>query len=181
MIEVHVTRKLHQHLPVDAQGYLPYRYRERRESSGNALSHWHANLMFIQRRKCVLFVHEQTRFPLFLRSLVKADFENLDELFEDSLMNTLLKVGAGAEHLAAAERLLAPLRYDTRTSRSPLGTLNQRGQEIKHMIMYRGLSLEDVNDYRAGAWLAETPVNNASKKQCIWPVDAMLTCLSQSH
>ena len=52
---------------------------------------WHANLITIQRRQCVIAVHDATRFTLFIPCLTKKDFANLDWHFDDVFINTLLK------------------------------------------------------------------------------------------
>lgn len=35
---------------------------------------WHANLLFLDRRKCVLFTNDQTRYSLLVPGLRKPDF-----------------------------------------------------------------------------------------------------------
>jgi hypothetical protein len=64
----------------------------------NPLGSWHANLLTLQRRNCILLVHDETLFPLFIPCLTKPDFKALQWHFEDVLMNTLLKAGACHEH-----------------------------------------------------------------------------------
>lgn len=83
-----------------------------RDSVTNPLSGWHTNLILLQRRQCVLFVHGATRFPVFVPALKKADFAELDWFFQDGFMNALLKVGAEDKHMKAAEQWLAPLMCD---------------------------------------------------------------------
>jgi hypothetical protein len=71
----------------------------------NPLGSWHANLLTLQRRNCILLVHDETLFPLFIPCLTKPDFKALQWHFEDVLMNTLLKAGASHEHMETAKRL----------------------------------------------------------------------------
>ena len=104
-----------------------------RDPATNPLNGWHANLILLQRRQCVLFVHDATRFPVFVPALKKADFAELDWHFQDSFMNTLLKVGADDNHMKAAEKLLAPLLCDSDCYRSVQGTLNQMEQDLGHI------------------------------------------------
>jgi hypothetical protein len=40
---------------------------------------WHANLLRIDRRKCVLFTHDATLYSVFVPGLKKAEFERLRE------------------------------------------------------------------------------------------------------
>lgn len=94
MILIHATQKLHARLPLNADGQLPATRQIPAETplADNPLSGWHANLLTLQRRNCVVLVHDGTRFPLFIKGLLKPDFARLDYLFADALMNTLLKL-----------------------------------------------------------------------------------------
>lgn len=89
--------------------------------AANPLSGWHANLIMPQGRNCVLLAHDATRFPLFIKGLLEADFANFDRLFADALMNTLLKLDTSQNQLDTAAALLAPCRFDTVCDRSVQG------------------------------------------------------------
>jgi len=150
-----------------------------REREQNPLSGWHANLIVLQRRNCVLLVHDATRFPLFIKGLMKADFARFDELFADALMNTLLKLGANQPQLDSAAALLAPCRFDTDCNRSVQGTLNQMAGDIQHMLLFEQADLDAICSYRTGVWLADRPCTVKGQKDCIWPDKAMLALLNQ--
>ena len=180
MIHLHCTKKLLAKLPLYEDGRL--RGRDSRplvavDSRTNPLSGWHANLITLQRRNCVLFVHDTTRFPVFVSALKKADFAELDWYFQDGFMNTLLKAGADDEHMKAAEKLLAPLVCDSDTNRSVLGTLNNMGQDVGHMLGYDQCSVMDLSPYRTGAWLAERPCMMKGVGDYLLPARAMLELL----
>jgi len=49
------------------------------------LSGWHANLLRIDRRKCVLFTHNTTLYSFLVHRLKKPDFENFCEVFRQNL------------------------------------------------------------------------------------------------
>lgn len=183
MIKLFSTKKLQAKLSFDKQGLLP-------EGSellasmdeqviNNPLSGWHGNLLTIQRRNCLLMVHNQTRFPLLLIGLTKKDFATLDYIFADVLMNTLLKVGANEDQMQAAQDLLAPLSIQDSNDRSVQGTLNQMKGDVEHMVCYDNVPIIDCSPYKTSAWLAERPCNIKGQKDCIWPVDAMLSLLDQ--
>ena len=54
------------------------------------LSGWHANLLRIDRRKCVLFTHDTTLYSFFVPGLKKPDFENIREVFGQNLFKSLM-------------------------------------------------------------------------------------------
>jgi hypothetical protein len=182
MITIHATQKLYAKLPVDSAGRLPDRMMPTSQDvpADNPLSGWHANLLTLQRRNCVVLVHDSTRFPLFIKGLLKPDFARLDDLFADALMNTLLKLDATQNQLDVAAGLLSPCCYDTVCNRSVQGTMNQMAFGIEQMLAYDNARLEDVSAYRTAAWLAKTPCNVKGVKGCVWPDKAMLELLSGS-
>lgn len=183
MISLHCTKKLLTKLPLLENGRLPSQQPALsvvRDSATNLLNNWHANLILLQRCQCVLFVHDATRFPVFVPALKKDDFAELDWFFQDGFMNTLLKVGAEDRHMKAAEKLLAPLVCDTNCNRSVQGTLNHMGQDIGYMLDYDNASLIDLSPYRTSAWLADRPCTTKGVRDCLWPGRAMLELLEKA-
>jgi len=103
-------------------------------ASKNPLGHWHANLLLLQRCQCVLMVHDETRFPLFIPNLRKDDFARFEFYFRDVLMNTLLKLDASEQQMENASRLLESLRFDTVCNKSVLGTMIQMTGDVKYLL-----------------------------------------------
>lgn len=184
MIQIHATKKLYAKLPLDDQGCIAVKDAFIQPGTSaianNPLSGWHGNLITLQRRNCVLLVHNATRFPLFMKALVKADFAHFDWHFADTLMNTLLKLGANQQQLDAAAARLAPCQFDTQRDRSVQGTMNRMAGDIEHMLWFDNAKLEDISSYKTGVWLADRPCNVKGVKDFIWPQKAMLELLSKA-
>jgi len=182
MIRIHATKKLLAKLPVDGDGYLPEnknRPSVQISSAESPLSNWHANLINLQRRNCVLLVHDTTRFPLFIPCLTKPDFANLNWHFQDSLMNTLLKLGANQQQLDSAAAHLTQLGFDAICDRSVQGTMNQMKGDIEHMLWYDNANVTELSGYRTGVWLSDRPCTVKGQKDCIWPQKAMFELLDE--
>lgn len=180
MIHLHCTKKLLAKLPLHASGSLKHKRplpHAANDEPESPLSGWHANLLTIQRRNCVLFVHDSTRFPVLATCLTKPDFAELNWWFQDALMNTLLKSGANEAQVNAAERALAELVCDSECDRSVHATMNQMKQDLEHQIWYDNLSIGDLAAYSAGAWLADRPCTVKGSKGCIWPQREVLGLL----
>lgn len=179
MIKIHSTKKLLIKLPVNEQGILPPdknappHQGNNTEHAESVLSGWHANLITLQRRNCILFVHDVTRFPLFIPCLTNPDFAALDWYFQDAFMNTLLKIGADDSMMNRAGALLQPLCFDTDCNRSVQGTINQMAGDIEYSIDFRDVNIQDVSPYRMSAWLADRPCTIKGQKDCVWPIKAM--------
>ena len=185
MIQLHVSKALFAKLPLDNQGALPadaptdYLNESGLLPGGldNPLSGWHAHLFTLQRRQCVLWAHDTTRFALFMPCLTKPDFAQLQWLFVDSLMNTLIKAGANEQQLDTAHQLLRPLRIDSVCNRSVQATITRMKGDIEHTLNFNQAAVTELSAYRTGAWLADRPCNVKGKKECVWPKEAMLQLL----
>ena len=181
MIRLHCTKKLITKLPLHPDGRLkstrPNRFAAN-DGPETALSGWHANLLSIQRRQCVLFVHDETRFSVFLPALRKEDFADLDERFQDGFMNTLLKSGAHDDLMDRAHAALGPLVCDTECSRSVQGSMNQMAQDISYLFAYDGTPVAEITGYRVGANMVDRPCMVKGRKDAVWPMQAMRELLA---
>lgn len=176
MIHLHCTQKLLAKLPVDDHGRLPSPRPglwAANDAGESPLGHWHGNLLLIQRRQCLLLVHDATRFPVFIPALTQPDFANLDDRFTDSFMNALLKTGADEALMQRAHASLGPLVCDSVCDRSVQGTLNQMGQDLQYMLEYDRLNVVELTGYRLSAWLADRPCSVRHRRSTVWPVQAM--------
>jgi hypothetical protein len=180
MITIHCTAKLLSRLPVNAGEQLRSEYSNHfaaNDSKPTVLSGWHGNLVTLQRRQCVLLVHNKTRFPVFIPAMKKLDFATFDYRFADSFMNTLLKTGAEDELMDLAVSQLAPILIEKSVDRSVLGTLNNMIQQIQFAIENGELTITDITGYRISAWLADTPWHAKGIRGAIWPSDDMADLL----
>lgn len=186
MIKIHATKKLLAKLPIDEDGLLPpdknapWLSGKEIDIEESALTDWHANLITLQRRNCILLVHDSTRFPLFIPCLTKSDFASLDWYFQDAFMNTLIKIGADQTMMERAGPLLQALCFDTECNRSIQGTMNQMKGDIEHMLRFDNVKVEDLSPYRVAAWLADRPCNIKGQKGCVWPIQVMAKLLGGS-
>ena len=163
---LHCTKKLYAKLPEKVKAA---------EQPATAIGiqaqwlNWHANLITIQRRQCIIAVHDATRFTLFIPCLTKKDFANLDWHFNDVFINTLLKSDMPPELVNAAATNYKPLTFDTTCNRSVQGTMNQVAQEIDYGLYYKSASVADINPYRYSADLNHRPCGVKGQKDYIWP------------
>lgn len=184
MITIHATKKLYAKLPLDENGCIVSKGPEgpfgQRSVADNPLSGWHANLIVLQRRNCIVLVHDETRFPLFMPGLLKADLAGFNRMFPDTLMNTLLKSGADEYLMDAAAALLAPCQFDTDCNRSVQGTMNQMKGDLEHMLWMEQVNVTEITGYRHAAWLSDRPCNTKDRKDFILPRQEMLDLLSNA-
>ena len=75
--------------------------------------------------------------------------------------------------------MLQPLAFVGGTDRSVLGTLNQLGQDIDHILYFDSLNVAEMAGYALSASLADRPCHVKGQKDYIWPKDAFLELLDR--
>lgn len=106
---------------------------------------WHANLLILDRRKCVLFTNDQTKYSFLVPGLRKPHFKMLEEIFSQALFKCLLNEGLSQEEV---EKVLDEIREIaiTRTGdRSVLGTMNEIARDIEWRVSEYGLMDTDIS------------------------------------
>jgi len=84
---------------------------------------WHAHLYSIDRRQCLLFCHDATRYCLFLPGLRAPQLAALGRWHRDLFLASLASAGTATATLKRIELALGPARFDTATDRSVLSSM----------------------------------------------------------
>jgi hypothetical protein len=165
---IHCTKKLAGKLPSVSSTPL---------AETSPLGSWHANLYTIDRRNCVLFCHDATRYTLFLPGLRKPELAELGRWHRELFNASLAYMGMEDNLVRRAELALGPVGFDTVTDRSVLGSLNQ----MKFMLDTRVAEVEDVmllNPLSVNRWLCHYPVNIKGVKGFWMADEAMMERVS---
>jgi len=102
------------------------------------LGSWHANLLWIDHRKCVLFTQDATLFSFFVVGLKKPDFQHIREIFGQRMFKSLLREGFPQDQI---ERMLDAHREITiskSNNRSVLGSMNDLAFQLKWSVADAG-------------------------------------------
>ncbi|MFC1926065.1 DUF6933 domain-containing protein [Chloroflexota bacterium] len=95
------------------------------DSAGQSagIGSWHANLLWIERRKCVLFTNDQTLFTFIVTGMKRPQFENFSEVFRLNLFKNLANNVSQKqiEYMFSEHRELLITKTN---SRSVLGSMN---------------------------------------------------------
>jgi hypothetical protein len=122
---IHSTQKLAAKLPDVSAKPL---------TETSPLGSWHAHLLFYDRRQCVLFCHDMSRYCLFLPGLVKADFAQLGRLHRDLFLATLAAQNVPKMLLNSVALSMGPVQFDRKTDRSVLGSLRTADLDLSWLI-----------------------------------------------
>ncbi len=102
------------------------------------LGPWHANLIFIDRRKCVLFVNDKTLFNFIVPDVNRAQICELQKLFLNFLRPVLADQGfSNAERENVASEY-AEVRFAKSNSKSVLGSMNDLAFNYETRILMAG-------------------------------------------
>ena len=98
------------------------------------LGAWYANLLYIDRRKCVLFTNDRTLFNFIVPGVKRADIRKLDQLFLSWLPCVLKEEalpGPVVEQIMAES---ARVVYGSASDRSVLGSMNDLAFHYKFLV-----------------------------------------------
>ena len=144
-------------------------------ADANPLGSWHAHLHVIDRRQCVMFCHDTSRFVLFEAGLKKEQFLNLGKFHKQLYLAALIAMGVPEATLKRVELAMGPARFDTKTDRSVLGTMNQSRFEFDFFLDDYTNILE-VDPLITVKWFNHRPLSVRGKY--LWADKEMLTLVS---
>jgi len=109
------------------------------------LGGWHANLFYVERRKCVLVTNDSTLYTMFIPFLKKPDFQNFSFVFGQNLFKNLLHEGFNQNQIEAVLDEHETIKYSVTNNRSVLGSMNDQKFQLEyHIHDYGGLQSTPV-------------------------------------
>lgn len=95
---------------------------------------WHANLLRIDRRQCVLFIHDKTLYTFLVPGLTKPHFKNFNEVFRQNLFKSLVAESLPQEHIEIFLEDIREIEIAKTNNRSVLGSMNDLTFQLKYQI-----------------------------------------------
>lgn len=125
-LSIHCTQKLLLEIPASIVDP---------DASGDS---WHANLIRIDRRKCVLFTHDTTLYSVFVPGLKKPDFTRLEQVFGQRLFKALLWESFPQDQIEPMLDACRTIRFTRSNNRSVLGSMNDIRFQIEVHVAHAG-------------------------------------------
>jgi len=91
---------------------------------GGSLGDWHANLVWMERKKCILFANDKTLFCFMVLDVKKKDIEDLRLFFVENLRKALSAVGIPIPITSKLLLNLGNISVARTNNRSALGSMN---------------------------------------------------------
>jgi len=129
---IHCTKKLLTELEAPPNGSMVP------EPLSGFLGPWHANLIRIERRKCILLTNDSTLYSFLIPGVKKKDLSNFRELFALHLKMNLAKEGFGPEDIAKALREYDEIAIAPTANRSVLGSMNDLAYQADFLVSRAG-------------------------------------------
>ena len=106
------------------------------ESPENSfLGQWHANLIYINRRKCVIFVNDKILLNFIATDVSRAEIRKLDEMFRSLFRHFLASEGFSRELIEKMLAEYSEIKFGKSNNRSVLGSLNELAFHYEHSII----------------------------------------------
>jgi len=164
---IHCSRKLAAKLPAVSTTPL---------AETSLLGSWHGHLFIVDRRQCVMFCHDASRYCLFLSGLRKPQFAELgDRWFRLLYLASLAALGCSDARVARAGLALGPICFDTVTDRSVQGSLNIARRDLDAAIV-RVANVMELDPVAVACRLNHRPATVYGK--LVWPDRTMLEAVA---
>ena len=108
------------------------------EPKESHLGSWHANLIHIDRKKCVLFVNDKTFFNLIIPDIPRAQIRELSSLFKMTLECVLATEGIPEMAKTKIMSEYELIQYSNTNNKSVLGSINDLAFHYKSFIQSEG-------------------------------------------
>ncbi len=107
-------------------------------TSYDEVGSWHANILRVDRRKCVLFTHDATLYSFLITELKKPQFENFREVFRQNLFKKLLWENFPQNQIEIVLDEHREIMISKSNNRSVLGSMTDLAFQLKYRIAAMG-------------------------------------------
>jgi len=118
-----------------------------------------------------MFIHDATRYALFLPGLRKVQFAALGDWFRSLYLETLAAFECSDTQIQKVELALGPVLFDTATDRSVQGSLRVASQDLEAWL-YRVPNVMNLDPVAVSCRLSQRPATIHTK--WVRPEQAML-------
>jgi len=145
--------------------------------SSSEVGSWHANLLRIDRRRCILFTNDATLYSFLIPGLKKPQFENFREVFGQNLFKNLLWENFPQNQIEIVLDEHREVIIAKTNNRSVLGSMNDLAFQLKYQIAAMG-GLDNVDLAELNHGLNRIPMSAIKEVYSIYELTKLLNKLS---
>ncbi len=144
------------------------------EQFPDSLTAWHANFVNIDRRKAIILMNNETRYPVVIYRPKPKDFTRIKELIREAIGTALHMEGVRNDVIANYLDNAGEIEFSKTASRSLVAKLNNAVREIYFMWDYLD---ETTRIQRYTSIVTGRRIQISAAGEGFYPVDKMLECL----
>ena len=167
---IHCTRKLLKELSV--QALEPDKIALYTEGLGN----WYANLLRIEKRKCVIFTNERTLYTFLIPKVMKTNLKNIEEEFLISLSYNLQNEGFGLHVINTVMQEYQTIGFAKTMNKSVLGSMTDLVYQYEAQILRAG-GIGNIKILQINHIINRTPMSALKYK---FPIEALRNVFEES-
>ncbi len=123
----------------------------------NPLREWHANIITVQRKRCIIFTHSMSLYSFIIYGVKKKELDNLSEEFEKHLAANLSTDQIESIKIIGDNNADTNLVYAKTNNRSVLGSMNDIAYQIK-MTIHNWPEIKKIDSIRISQYLNKIPM-----------------------
>jgi hypothetical protein len=167
---IHCTKKLLKELDV------PLLEPDKIASHTGGIGNWYANLLRIDRRKCVIFTNEKTLYTFLIPKVLKANLKNIEEEFLISLSYNLQNEGFGINVINGIMQEYQTIVFAKTMNKSVLGSMNDPVYQYEAQILRAG-GIGNIKILQINHIINRTPMSALKYK---YPIEALRNVFEES-
>lgn len=144
------------------------------EEFPNSFMAWHANFVSIERRKAIVLMNNETRYPVVIYRPSKKDFSKIKELIYEAITEALRMEGVRKEVIEAYMAKAGEISFSKTANRSIVAKMNNAVREIEFMQEYLD---EESRIQRYISLVSSRFIQMTGAKESFYPIEKMLEYL----
>lgn len=137
---------------------------------------WHANIVTIQRRKVLVLINNESRFPVIINRLLKKDVANIQRLIFEAIRVALQMEGVSKAVIDQYFATAGDLVFSKTANRSMIGRLSNAIRDIE---AWEEFIDKNATIQRHISPLAGAMIQRDTDNQGFYPTTRMLECLAK--
>lgn len=123
----------------------------------NSIREWHANIITVQRKKCIVFTHSMSLYSFVIFGVKRKELDNLSKEFSKHLASNLFADQIDSSKLIGNREFETKLIYTKTNNRSVLGSMNDITYQIE-MSVYNWPESKEIDSIEISQHLNKIPM-----------------------
>jgi hypothetical protein len=142
------------------------------------LGNWYANLIRIDRKKCLLFTNEKTLYSFLIPNVKKATLKNIVDEFRVNVSFNLQSERFSLDIINKAMQEYSEIGFAKTASRQVLGSMNQIAFEYEIRVQMKE-GLGNIRILETNRDMNKTLRTMLEGKKYFYPIEALIEVLSR--